>query len=415
MKFVHTADWHLGPARNRIDPETGLNARLMDFYRCARFAVEDGIERGAELILHAGDVFNGCRPTPTERRLALEAFNPALMNKVPVIAIVGNHDLPRSPSERHALDALKPARFFDSNLYIVDRPLIYEIWRVGTRLGVCLPDVRDKGETCELQVACLPWPNKNLLLADEEARRLSPGELNLLVAEKMMVMLRGLVQQLRPDIPAVLLGHFSVDLAQAGGQNRLMMLGGEWTLNVHDLANLPFCYQALGHIHKPQDLADGAIRYCGSPEAVTFGEEGEEKGYTLVEIDPHGADEGEAHIVPYHVPTPYRRFVTIEDGIFDWPELKGAIVRVKVSQASDLDFNALRRTAEEAGIHELQIETQKAEAVRRRVVGVTAEMAFEEALRGWIVQRPDLEPLAENLLAEARRVEQILGQEGGVQ
>ena len=66
MRAIFTADWHLSAQRSRIDADSGLNSRLMDFYRCARFVVEDGLARGARLILHGGDAFHGCRPTPTE-------------------------------------------------------------------------------------------------------------------------------------------------------------------------------------------------------------------------------------------------------------------------------------------------------------------------------------------------------------
>ncbi|MFB3883537.1 MAG: exonuclease SbcCD subunit D, partial [Armatimonadota bacterium] len=92
MKLVHTADWHFSAQRNRIDADTGLNARLIDFYRCARFTIEDGLKRGAQLVLHAGDAFHGCRPTPSEVRLLREALRPALEAGVPVVLLLGNHD-----------------------------------------------------------------------------------------------------------------------------------------------------------------------------------------------------------------------------------------------------------------------------------------------------------------------------------
>jgi len=405
MRFVHAADWHLSSQRSRLDSETGLNARLMDFYRCARFTVEDGIARGAQAILHAGDAFHGCRPTPTEVRLFREAVGPALEAGVPVVLLLGNHDAPRSPVERHALDLLRETE----GLAVIDQPTLLFFQHLETEQRDFLRSCTTK--QADLQVACLPWPNKQLLLASEENRKLDPGQLNELVREKMMDCLRGLAAQLTPDIPAILLGHFSVDLAQAGGQNRLMMLGGEWTLNAHEIAALPFCYFALGHIHKPQ-MVGGLphVWYCGSPEAVTFGEEGEEKGYLLVSLEPQGIGDVK------RISTPYRRFVTVElgDGAALPPpeELAGAIVRVRIPQANGVDFNALRRDLEAAGVHEYQVETQRAEAVRRRAVEVSSEMALEDALKAWLEQRPDLQPMTEALLAEARTVEQAL-QEGG--
>jgi exonuclease SbcD len=404
-KFTFTADWHIAPARSKIDPSTQLNARLMDFYRCARFTVEDGLARGAQAILHAGDAFHGCRPTPTEVRLFREAVGPALEAGVPVVLLLGNHDAPRSPVERHALDLLRETE----GLAVIDRPTLLFFQHLETEQRDFLRPCT--AEQADLQVACLPWPNKQLLLASDENRKLDPGQLNELMREKVMDCLRGLAAQLTPDIPAVLLGHFSVDLAQAGGQNRLMMLGGEWTLNVHEIEGLGFDAILLGHIHKPQDIGM-RTSYCGSPEAVTFGEEGEGKSYSLVEI----GEPGKLDVCATRVATPYRRFVTIDlgDGTALPPadELAGAIVRVRVPQANDVDFNALRRDLEAAGVHEYQVETERAEAVRRRAVEVSSKMALEEAIRAWLEERPDLKPMTEALLAEARSVEQTL-QEGG--
>ncbi len=407
MRFVHTADWHLSSQRNRLDSESGLNARLMDFYRCAQFTIEDGLARGAQMILHAGDAFHGCRPTPTEVRLFRQAVGPALEAGVPVVLLLGNHDAPRSPVERHALDLLRET----AGLTVVDQPTL--LYAQGLETGqrnfarFCRP------EQADMQIACLPWPNKQLLLADEEQRRLDPGQLNELVREKVMDCLRGLAAQLTPGVPAVLLGHFSVDLAQAGGQNRLMRLGGEWTINVHDLAGLPFNYCALGHIHKPQELAGNPLlRYSGSPEAVTFGEEGEAKSYALVQV------ERDFYAQVNLIGTPYRRFVTVElgnDAALPSPEeLAGAIVRVRIPQAHDVDFTALRRELEAAGVHEYQIETERAEAMRRRAVAMSSEMALDEAIKAWLEQRPDLQPMTEMLLAEAHSIEAAFCAEGSI-
>jgi len=410
VKICHTADWHLGNARSRIDPETGLNARLMDFYRCARFTIEDSIARGAELILHAGDVFNSPRPSPTERRLALEAFNPALIAHVPVIAIVGNHDMPRSPSERHALDSLKPARYFDSNLYIVDRPLIYNIFRLGDRIGVALRGVPYEPATLELQIACLPWPNASLLLADGAARKLEPGERNLLVRGKLMDILNGLAADLRPGIPSILLAHCSLDVAAAGAQDRLMMLGGEWTLNAAEIASLGFTYVALGHIHKPQCVAGGVVYYSGSPEACNHGEEGEAKSYLLIDIPPNDPEGIEIE----QVPTPFRTFLTV-DGDFGAPgqptlaDCEGAIVRIRIPQAAASQATEIRRQIEAAGALEITIEIERAEAERRAgALEVSAGMDVEAALRTWLAQRLELEPLADVLVAEGLAIDRSL-------
>ncbi len=293
-------------------------------------------------------------------------------------------------------------------LLVIDRPTLLNVWEGSDRVVVETTDIATPdGRDLALQLACLPWPNKQLLLADDAYRRLDPGQLNEAVRAKMMDCLRGLAAQLLPGVPAVLLAHLSVDLAQAGGQNRLMALGGEWTLNVHDVAGLGFDAVCLGHIHRAQVLCDAPwIGYCGSPEAVTFGEETEDKSYCLLEV------QDDCSIEVEQIPTPHRRFLTIDLGnghAFPSPdELAGAIVRVRVPQAADVDFTALRHDLEAAGVHEYQVETQRAETVRRRAVAVSSEMALEEAVKAYLEQRPDLQPLTDALIAEAHVVEQAV-------
>ncbi len=304
VRVAHTADWHLASQGAKLDPETGLNARLLDRYRCARFVIEDALKREADLIVHCGDAFDRPRPTPTEVRLCREALRPALEGRVPIVMLKGNHDDVRSPSEKHALDLLRDT----PGLVIVDRPGLLNVWGGTQDVVVEPPEVATPdGRDLILQIACLPWPNKQLLLADEANRNLEPGALKLLVREKMMDVARGLAAQRIEGVPAILAGHFSVDMAEAGAQNRLMMLGGEWTLNLHELAALGFDAILLGHIHRGQAWRDlePMVAYCGSPEAVSFGEEGETKGYALWRIP-----EGAVGVEMEPVKTPYRRLVT---------------------------------------------------------------------------------------------------------
>jgi DNA repair protein SbcD/Mre11 len=278
------ADSHLGSSRSRIDPEQGLNSRLLDFARCTRFCVEDSVARGARLILHGGDLFNTCRPTPTERRLALEALAPAREAGVPVVLLLGNHDAPRAPAERHALDVMRDLE----GIVVADQPGLLNIWDRGGRALVETLDFSPAdGADLALQLGCLPWPNRQLLLADEAYRKLEPGQLNEVVRSRVMDVLFGLAAGLTPGVPVLLLAHISIDVAQAGGQSRLMSLGADWTLNLHDLAGLGFDAVCAGHVHRAQVLSETPwIAYAGSPEAVSFGEETDgTKGYFILDTE----------------------------------------------------------------------------------------------------------------------------------
>jgi len=423
--LCHTADWEIGPSGDRLDRETGLNAAMMDRYRCARFVIEDALERGAQIILHAGDLWRGagesafgCRPTPTQVWLARQAFGPALGRGVPIVIILGNHDAARSPAEKHALDLLHGIE----GLTVTDRP---EMLWAYQRFWERDPDLSERwfvhaARPAEsypgplLQLALLPYPNAGLLLRDEEARKLDPGQRNLLVREKMMDCLRGLAAQRIEGVPCLLLVHAAFDTAEAGKQNSLAMLSAEWTLNLHEVAALGFDLVLAGHYHRHQTVQESPwIGYCGSPEATGFGEQDEAKGYIDWQSGPNGW-EGQ------FIETPYRRLVTLtaedfqvrDDGSTDVecePIPEGAIVRLEIPAASWLTVEDARRAIEAAGAFEARVIKGRAETQRRRESAVSSEMSAAEALRAWLETKPDLHPIADALVTEAIRVEGALG------
>jgi len=415
VRIAFSGDWHLGAQGSRLDPETGLNARLVDRARCARFVAEEAVRQGAEILLHGGDVFDSCRPTPTEARLARNIFARAAEVDLPVIVLLGNHDAARSPAEKDALDLLAGVGDRADGLFlsVVDRPRVLYYREVQTEQGNYLRPC--DGQAAELQIACVPWPNKQLLLAGDEYRRLSPGDLNQVVREKMLEIAQGLADSRLPGVPSILLGHFSLDLAEAGGMSRLMVLGGDWTLPMAEMQALGFDAVLAAHIHKPQAWMDGGGRrlvvYCGSPEAMGFGEEGEEKSFCLLEVAGAGPA---ANVAFQRIATPFTRFVTID---IEGPrvelfteEVGGASIRVRLPEAMAHEAAAITKTLEEAGANEVRIEVVRAEAAPHRATEVSEQMAVAEAIQAWLKQRPDLEPLTPDVMAEVQRLEADTGQ-----
>jgi DNA repair exonuclease SbcCD nuclease subunit len=81
------------------------------------------------------------------------------------------------------------------------------------------------------------------------------------------------------DIQVPLNNRIQILMAHGGDANHLPM-------NFNSLELSPFSYIALGHIHKPQLLAEGKMAYCGSPEPLD-----------MTETGPHGFYAGEIHPV----------------------------------------------------------------------------------------------------------------------
>ena len=95
MKVLHLADLHLGVENyGRLDPATGLNSRLADFLRCLDFALDHAIWAGVELVVIAGDIYRNREPNPTVQREFAERIQRLVREHIPVVMVVGNHDLP---------------------------------------------------------------------------------------------------------------------------------------------------------------------------------------------------------------------------------------------------------------------------------------------------------------------------------
>jgi len=87
MKFIHTADWHLGYR------QYGMAAREADFLKPLTEIGDLAIREQAHAVLVAGDIFDSYRP-PASAVQAARAFGDRMrQNNIQVLAIDGNHDL----------------------------------------------------------------------------------------------------------------------------------------------------------------------------------------------------------------------------------------------------------------------------------------------------------------------------------
>jgi len=269
IHLLHFADLHIGMENyGRLDPTTGVNGRVLDFLHRFDELIEYGLEREVDLVIFAGDAFKRRNPNPTHQRAFARRVKRLADAGVQVVLLVGNHDLPAMVQRASSVDIFRT----------LDVPNVL----VGRAEDVHLI------ETCHgpVQVATVPYPVRQRLLAHDEYRGLSIEQLDEALKHIVTKNIQALAAQLDPDIPAVLTAHLSVSGATFGSE-RSVMIGRDAVILKSALTDPAWDYVALGHIHKHQSLNDGGyppVVYAGNLERIDFGEEGQPKGFCWVEL-----------------------------------------------------------------------------------------------------------------------------------
>ncbi len=346
IKLLHLADIHVGMENyGRLDSKSGLNSRVVDFLRRMSQAIDIALEREVDVCIFAGDAYKNQRPNPTYQREFARRIKRLADNGVPVVMLVGNHDMASADRAASSLDIFG----------VLDVPGVIVAGREAVHQVTCR-----RGQP--LQVAAVPYPQRNRLLAHDEFRNMTLDDLDMALGNIMHENLSDLAAeaQEKPDIPAVLTAHLSVSEAKHGSEQSVM-IGRDVVMLKSLLADPTWDYVALGHIHKHQELNGGQhppIVYPGSLERIDFGEEGERKGFVMVDLE-----RGQANWE--FIPVQARPFVTIRinvtpsddpmTGILDELEahnVEGAVVRViiKAAEAQEvlLDDRTIRQTLHEA-------------------------------------------------------------------
>lgn len=274
MKILHTADLHIGMTNySKLDPETGLESRLLDFLKSFDFIIDTAIAEGVDAFIFAGDVYKTRDPSPTQQRGFGERLKKITRAGIPVILVVGNHDTPNAEGKANTLDIYSTLEI--DNVYVSRK---VELLKIPTKSG-------------NLQVITVPWLHKEGLK--------KVGDKLSLLYEK--------IGNPATDGPAVLVGHLEVEGSSFGSEKGLA-ISGENITPLSLLQDRRLSYVALGHIHKFQELGKKPyIIYSGSPERIDFGEEKEEKGFVIVEIPI-----SKSQVPSYKfIPSGARKFLTI--------------------------------------------------------------------------------------------------------
>ena len=309
MRFLHTADWHLG----RIfygQYLTDDQAYVLEhqFFTILKEEKIDG-------ILLAGDVFDRAVP-PIE---AIELWDSiitrlAMDYKVPLFVVSGNHDgaerleVGRSMLSESGIHiwgsphhALQPFEFEGADGRVVICPMPFsEPRRIGDALGL---------NSSESKTVDTDMTDDTLFSyvddKDQEAVALNLHNYDQMYQSWSDYLYKQVPKQMR----SIAISHAFVMGGEVGGSERTLSVGGSEQVSPHVFKN--FHYIALGHLHGPQRMGADHIRYSGSPLKYSFDEHGQKKSFTIIDMDTTGKVDIST------IPVEAKRDVVILEGYFE--------------------------------------------------------------------------------------------------
>ena len=309
MRFLHTADWHLG----RIfygQYLTDDQAYVLEhqFFTILKEEKIDG-------ILLAGDVFDRAVP-PIE---AIELWDSiitrlAMDYKVPLFIVSGNHDgaerleVGRSMLSESGIHiwgsphhALQPFEFegFDGRVAICPMPFS-EPRRIGDALGLNSSESKPV-DTDMTDDTLFSYVDDK----DQEAVALNLHNYDQMYQAWSDYLYKQVPKQRR----SIAISHAFVMGGEVGGSERTLSVGGSEQVSPHVFKN--FHYTALGHLHGPQRMGADHIRYSGSPLKYSFDEHGQKKSFTIIDMNTKGKVDIST------IPVEAKRDVVILEGYFE--------------------------------------------------------------------------------------------------
>ena len=251
MKLIHLSDLHLGKRVNDFSMLEDQKYILGQILSCI-----DAEKPHAVLI--AGDVYDRAIPSAEAVELLDDFLWKLAERKLQVFVSSGNHDSP----ERLAFGG----RLMD------DR-------------GIHISPVYDGNVSCctlcdeygEVTIRMLPF------VKPVHVRRFFPEETIESYTDALRVAISHMA--VNPDCRNVLLTHQFVTGAEVCDSEELSVGGSD---NVDASVFEAFDYVALGHIHGPQNIVPGKVRYCGTPLKYSISEARHKKSITILELGKKG-------------------------------------------------------------------------------------------------------------------------------
>ncbi|TPV94347.1 MAG: exonuclease subunit SbcD [Myxococcales bacterium FL481] len=292
MRVLHTSDWHLGISRDTV-------SRREDHSRFLAWLRETIRERGVDVLLVAGDIFDTIAPSAETQR-QLYGFLGAL-RETPLrraILIGGNHD---SAAQLDAPRGLLSALNID----------VLGSYRADEAPQRHLCPIRGPSGDIELAVAAVPFVHEfRLGIRTTDATR-------DIVHARLVQRFRDVYDRLAEHsqqqfgtVPLVAMGHLTCGSATRDDYPHEVHQVGTLGSLPADVFDSRYRYVALGHLHHRRCAGRDHVHYCGTPVALNLREAASAR--CVLEFD-----SGAAQPTPQVLRVPPTRDLVELTGVFD--------------------------------------------------------------------------------------------------
>ncbi len=265
MRLLHTSDWHLGK-------KLADRSRTEVFKQFFVWLLKTLEEQKVDLLLIAGDIFDGSMPSHEAQELYYEFLAKAVKTGCRnIVVIAGNHD---------------SASFLEAPEHLLKFLNIYVVGEADLEKEVI--EIKNAAEETLVIVCAVPFlKEKNLYsmgrdddITGRDALIVQSTKKHFEEVTKKALKLRG-----EKNVPIIGTGHLFVAGSDVSATERQLYIG---SLGQLPQTILPpeLDYIGLGHIHKPQKVgADITRNYSGSPIALDFSEGAQRKIVRIVDFE----------------------------------------------------------------------------------------------------------------------------------
>jgi exonuclease SbcD len=251
MRLIHTADWHIGQYFFDYD-------RKEEHLHFLQWLGTQLRERDIDVLLIAGDVFDGPNPSAESQRMFYRFLREAtaVRPSLQIVIIAGNHD---SGARLEAPEALL------EEMNVTVRGVMRLTPEGEPDYGRMIVPLMKDGNVAAWCLA-VPYLRQDV---SEIYKRLYEQ-----------------IEDKDKTKPIIAMGHLQATGAEISDNDRSerTIIGGLESVSPDAFAS-ETAYVALGHLHRAQRVSHREnVRYAGAPLPMSFAEKNNKQGVTLVEI-----------------------------------------------------------------------------------------------------------------------------------